>query len=214
MPRVIRSKMDRPVSKGFVLMLFVAMIELVVIMWLYNNREPVVVVKQELVDHKGLDSMALRIDSLTTALDQAINLSRKIDTLYVPIKAKVETQSTDSSLAYFAGRTAAIYASVEDSLAKVDTSSIRAANRLFIERDMAIDKLEARELENKVLGLIVNSYMSKDSLNKKSLDIERSMRILAEDSRDVLEKRVEDQKGFMRIGFTSLGLALLVAIIL
>lgn len=214
MPRAIRSKMDRPVSKGFVLMLFVAMIELVVIMWLYNNREPVVVVKQELVDHKGLDSMALRIDSLTAALDQAMSLSRKVDTLYVPIKAKVDTQSTDSSLAYFAGRTAAIYASVEDSIAKVDTSSIRAANRLFIERDMAIDKLEARELENKVLGLIVNSYMSKDSLNKKSLDIERSMRILAEDSRDVLEKKVEDQKGFMRIGFTSLGLALLVAIIL
>lgn len=201
-------------SKGFVLMLFVAMIELVVIMWLYNNREPVVIVKQELVDHKGLDSMALRIDSLTTALDQAISLSRKVDTLYVPIKAKVDTQSTDSSLAYFAGRTSAIYASVEDSLAKVDTSSIRAANRLFIERDIAIDKLEARELENRVLGLIVSSYMSKDSLNKKSLDIERSMRILAEDSRDVLEKKVEDQKGFMRIGFTSLGLALLVAIIL
>lgn len=195
-------------------MLFVAMIELVVIMWLYNNREPVVVVKQELVDHKGLDSMALRIDSLTTELSEAINLSRKVDTLYVPIKAKVDTQSTDSSLAYFAGRTAAIYASLEDSLAKVDTSSIRAANRLFVERDIFMDKLEARELENKVLGLIVNSYMSKDSLNKKNLDIERSMRILAEDSRDVLEKRVEDQKGFMRIGFTSLGLALLVAIIL
>ena len=214
MPRAIRSKMDRPVSKGFVLMLFVAMLELVVIMWLYNNREPVVVVKQEIVDHKGLDSMALRIDSLTTELSEAINLSRKVDTLYVPIKAKVETQSTDSSLAYFAGRTAATYASVEDSIAKVDTSSIRAANRIFVERDIAIDKLEARELENKVLGLIVNSYMSKDSLSKKSLDIERSMRILAEDSRDVLEKKVEDQRSFMRIGFTSLGLALLVAIIL
>lgn len=201
-------------SKGFVLMLFVAMIELVVIMWLYRNREPVLVVKQELVDHRGLDSLALRIDSLTTALDTAVNLSRKVDTLYIPIKAKVDTQPTDSSLAYFAGRTAAIYASLEDSLAKVDTSSIRAANRLFVERDLVLDKLEARELENRVLGLIISSYMSKDSLNKKSLDIERSMRILAEDSRDVLEKKVEDQKGIMRIGFSSLGLALLVAIIL
>lgn len=195
-------------------MLFIAMIELVVIVWLYNNREPVVVINQELVDHKGLDSMALRIDSLTTALDQAMSLRRRVDTLYVPIKAKVETQSTDSSLAYFAGRTSALYVSLEDSLAKIDTAAIRSANRLFIERDMVIDKLEARELENKVLGLIVNSYMSKDSLNKKSLDIERSMRILAEDSRDVLEKKVEDQKGFMRVGFGSLGIALIIAIIL
>lgn len=195
-------------------MLFIAMIELVVIVWLYNNREPVVVINQELVDHKGLDSMALRIDSLTTALDQAMSLRRRVDTLYVPIKAKVETQSTDSSLAYFAGRTSALYVSLEDSLAKIDTAAIRSANRLFIERDMVIDKLEARELENKVLGLIVNSYMSKDSLSKKSLDIERSMRILAEDSRDVLEKKVEDQKGFMRVGFGSLGIALIIAIIL
>ena len=206
--------MDRQVSRGFVLMLFIAMIELVAIVWLYNNREPVVVVNQELVDYSGIDSMALRIDSLTDALAEAINKGLKIDTLYVPIKAKVDTQSTDSSLAYFAGRTSALYASLEDSLAKIDTAAIRSANRLFIERDMVIEKLEARELENQVLGLIVNSYMTKDSLNKNALVIERSMRILAEGQRSSLEDKVDEQRRFMRVGFGSLGIALIIAIIL
>lgn len=194
-------------------LLILLIIALCIIGMLMHDKPSAVVNEIIVVDTTERDSLLEVIHEYEQDLQWWRGRLPIVETKYILIAKAIDTLSADSATAYFADRTDANSVLLGDSLVQTEIEAIRNANRLFVERDMLVEKIG---IKDSIIGIqdgIISAYLSRDSLFLRENDMYRMLAnkyYLWYDHQQALsEKRGE----IIKWGGASLGVLFILALI-
>jgi len=166
MPRVILliSLLMKRMNNCHIGLLVLLIFALCIIGMLMHDKPSAVVNEIVIVDTTERDSLLEVIHEYEQDLQWWRSRLPIVETKYILIAKAIDTLSADSSTAYFAARTDANSVLLGDSLVQSEIEAIRSANRLFVERDMLMEKIS---IKDSIIGIqdgIISAYTSRDSL--------------------------------------------------
>ncbi len=215
MPRVILliSLLMKRMNNCHIGLLILLIIALCIIGMLMHDKPSAVVNEIIVVDTTERDSLLEVIHEYEQDLQWWRGRLPIVETKYILIAKAIDTLSADSATAYFADRTDANSVLLGDSLVQTEIEAIRNANRLFVERDMLVEKIG---IKDSIIGIqdgIISAYLSRDSLFLRENDMYRMLAnkyYLWYDHQQALsEKRGE----IIKWGGASLGVLFILALI-
>lgn len=166
MPRVIPliSLLMKRMNNGHIGLLILLIISLCIIGMLMHDKPSTLVNEVVVVDTSERDSLLEVIHEYEQDLQWWRDRLPIVEIKYIHIAMAVDTLSSDSATAYFANRTASKSVLLGDSIVQSEIGAIRGANRLFVERDMLIEKLIIKDSIVGIQDGLINAYSSRDSL--------------------------------------------------
>lgn len=200
-------------NNGHIGLLILLIIALCIIGMLMHEKPTEVVNEIIVVDTTERDSLLEVIHEYEQDLQWWRDRLPIVETKYILIAKVIDTLSADSATAYFAARTDANSVLLGDSLVQSEIKAIRSANRLFVERDMLMEKIG---IKDSIIGIqdgIISAYLSRDSLLLRENDM---YRMLA--NKYYLwygqQQALSDKRGeIIKWGGASLGLLFILALI-
>lgn len=162
------------INNGHIGLFIIIIVELSIIgMLLHDERGADTVQATVIVDTTERDSLMGVIDDYEDSLQWWRTRIPIIEFKYIILSNAIDTISADSATVYFSQRTGKRSILLNDSTVCSDISAIRAADKLFLERDMYAEKYLVSNNINNIQDRIISAYSSRDSLLVRENDMYR-----------------------------------------